>query len=81
MRKTVQDPHLLVEFIQEQTSYSPDFKALVLRLLDKYDDIEQVAQETTVPVRTLYNWLNEWNESKKKDLSINPALNQADSQP
>lgn len=81
MRKSVEDPHLLVEFIQEQTSYSADFKALVLRLLDRHKDIEQVAQETTVPIRTLYNWLNEWNESKKKDSPTNLATNQADNQP
>lgn len=31
MRKTIDDPHLLVEFLTEQPSYSPDFKALVLR--------------------------------------------------
>ena len=81
MRKIVQDPHLLDEFIQEQASYSPDFKALVLKLLNQDKNIEQVAQQTTVPIRTLYTWLNEWNESKKKPLSINPASNQADNRP
>ena len=43
MRKAVEEAHLLAEFIQEQPSYSPDFKALVLRLLDQQQDVEQVA--------------------------------------
>ena len=81
MRKIVQDPHLLDEFLQEQTRYSPDFKAFVLKLLDQHGNIEQVAQQTAVPIRTLYNWLDEWNASKKKPSSINPASNQADNRP
>lgn len=66
MRKLVEDPHLLDEFIQEQPTYSPDFKALVIKLLDQQQDVEQVAQLTNVPTRTLYHWLNDWNQSKKK---------------
>lgn len=66
MRKLVEDPHLLDEFIQEQPTYSPDFKALVIKLLDQHQNVEQVAQLTNVPTRTLYNWLADWNESKKK---------------
>ena len=72
MRTAVQDPHLLVEFIQNQTSCSPDFKTLVLRLPDKYNDVDQVAQKTTLPVRTLYNGpMGSTNGmSQKKDVSI-----------
>lgn len=66
MRKAVEDSHLLAEFIQEQPSYSPDFKALVLRLLDQQNDIEQVSQQTLVPTRTLYTWLEQWNQQKKR---------------
>jgi len=66
MRKAVDEPHLLAEFIQEQTSYSPDFKALVLRMLDQQQDVEQVALKTLVPARTLYTWLEQWNQTKKK---------------
>ena len=66
MRKLVQDPHLLDEFIQEQPVYSPDFKALVIKLLHQQQHVEQVAQLTNVPVRTLNNWLNDWNQLKKK---------------
>ena len=75
MRKTVEDPHLLDEFIQEQTSYSLDFKALVLKLLDQQHNVEQLAQQTAVPIRTLYKWLHEWNKSNNKDSTINQADN------
>jgi hypothetical protein len=66
MHKSVQESHLLDEFIQEQPTYSADFKALVLRLLDQEQDIERVAQQTLVPTRTIYNWLEAWNQAKKK---------------
>jgi transposase-like protein len=73
MRKSVEEPHLLAEFIQEQPTYSPDFKALVLRLLDEQQDIARVSALTLVPQRTLYTWLEQWNQTKKKPSSINPA--------
>ena len=81
MRKAVEEPHLLAEFIQEQPSYSPDFKALVLRLLDQQQDVEQVARQTLVPTRTLYTWLDQWNQTKKKPYSTNPASNQDEYRP
>ncbi|MBC8082485.1 MAG: helix-turn-helix domain-containing protein [Hymenobacter sp.] len=73
MRKSVEEPHLLAEFIQEQPSYSPDFKALVLRLLDEQRDLTRVSALTLVPERTLYTWLEEWNRTKKKPSSTTPA--------
>lgn len=76
MRKAIEDPHLLTEFIEEQPAYSPDFKALVLRLLHEQNDIEQVAQLTRVPPRTLYNWVNDWNQTKKKPLLTSLPSNQ-----
>jgi len=82
MRTAVQDPHLLVEFIQNQTSCSPDFKTLVLRLPDKYNDVDQVAQKTTLPVRTLHNEpMGSTNGMSQKEGRINQALNQAHSRP
>lgn len=81
MRKSIDEPHLLAEFIEEQVAYSPDFKALVLRLLDQQQDVEQVARLTRVPVRTLYNWIQDWNQTKKKPSSINQANNQDDPRP
>jgi transposase-like protein len=66
MRKRIDEPELLVEFITEKTSYSADFKALVLRLVEQHQDITQVAQLSCVPERTIYGWLADWNQAKKK---------------
>jgi transposase-like protein len=81
MRKSIEEPHLLAEFIDEQPAYSPDFKALVLRLLDQQQDVEQVAQLTRVPLRTIYTWIDTWNQLKKKPSSINQLTNQEDPSP
>lgn len=81
MRKAIEDPHLLTEFIEEQPAYSPDFKALVLRLLDEQNNIEQVAQLTRVPPRTLYHWVEDWNQTKKKPLPISLPSNQDENRP
>ena len=81
MRKSVEEPHLSAEFIEEQPAYSPDFKALVLRLLDQQQDVEQIAQLTRVPPRSLYNWIDTWNQLKKKPSSINQPTNQEDPSP
>ncbi|MBC3789480.1 helix-turn-helix domain-containing protein [Spirosoma utsteinense] len=66
MRKLVEDAHLLDEFIHEQPTYSSDFKALAIKLLDQHQNVEQVAALTNVPARTLYQWLSDWNQLKKK---------------
>lgn len=63
-------PELLDEFLQEQPSYSPDFKALVLRVYAKNGfDINRAVSLTGVPERTLYSWVSSWNQApgdKKK---------------
>ncbi len=63
----IDEPELLDEFLSEQSAYSEDFKALVLRLLHQSGGhIEQVSGATGVPCRTLYAWVEEWNQAKKK---------------
>ena len=63
----IDEPNLLDEFLSEQSHYSEDFKALVLRLLHQSGGhIAQVSESTGVPSRTLYAWVEEWNQAKKK---------------
>ena len=63
----IDEPNLLDEFLSEQSEYSEDFKALVLRLLHQSGGhIEQVSDATGVPSRTLYAWVEKWNTAKKK---------------
>ena len=65
VRKLVQDAHLRDEFIHQQPTYSPDLKALVIKLLDQHQHVEQVAMLTNLPTPTRYQWLSDWNQLKK----------------
>lgn len=65
------EPELLQEFIEEQTQYSADFKALVLRFyVQSGDDIAQTCQFSRVSERSLRLWIKAWNaaQSEKKSL-------------
>lgn len=63
-------PELLDEYLSEQSRYSSDFKALVLRVYVKEGgDLDKTLHLTGVPRRTLYSWIETWNmekENKKK---------------
>lgn len=63
-------PELLDEYLSEQSRYSSDFKALVLRVYVKAGgDLDKTLHLTGVPRRTLYSWIETWNmekENKKK---------------
>jgi len=73
MKKAIQSPELLVEFLEERGDHSADFKALALRLYEQRGDLHQVSRLTRVCERTLYKWLAEWNAKKKKACSMNVA--------
>jgi transposase-like protein len=64
------DPEQLDEYLRERKGYSPDFKALVLRLYhERNGDAAGISLLTNVPLRTIYSWVDEWNRSggqKKK---------------
>lgn len=58
----VDDADLLDEVLAETPSYSPDLKALVLRMVHQQQgDLEAVANQTGLSKSTLYSWLTEWN--------------------
>lgn len=73
MKKAIQSPELLVEFLEESGDHSADFKALALRLYEQTCNLHQVSRLTRVCERTLYEWLADWNAKKKKVCSINMA--------
>jgi transposase-like protein len=63
------EPELLVEFIAEQSQYSPDFRALVLRIYtENQGDISQTCALCCISERTLRLWIDSWNsdETDKK---------------
>jgi len=62
----VNDADLLDEVLAETTDYSPDLKALVLRMIHQQEgQLEMVAQQTGLPLSTLYRWLKQWNEQQR----------------
>ena len=64
MRKNIEEPERLDRFLQGIRDKGQDFKALVIKLCYEINDVERVSGLTTVPVSTIYDWLNEWNKKK-----------------
>jgi len=63
MRRKVQvcNPERLEEYMSG-SDHGEDFKALVLKLVEKIGDVKKVAQMTGVPRSTIYQWIALWNE-------------------
>ncbi|QMW01679.1 helix-turn-helix domain-containing protein [Spirosoma foliorum] len=62
----VDDADLLDEVLAETPSYSPDLKALGLRMIHQQQgNLDVVATQTGLPKSTLYKWLAEWNLSQR----------------
>lgn len=61
----VDEPTRLQAFINNRPTYSDDFKALSLKLIQQGQSVEQVATLTGISQPTLYEWLTNWN--KKRD--------------
>jgi hypothetical protein len=65
MRKKVAEPERLDKYLVNYGDNNDDFKALVLKLLAEFQDVEKIHQLTNVPISTIYLWLEEWNKKKK----------------
>ncbi len=62
----VDDADLLDEVLLETVEYSPDLKALALRMIHQQKgQVETVATQTGLPLSTLYYWLKQWNEQQR----------------
>lgn len=62
----VDDANLLDEVLTQTTDYSPDLKALVLRMIHQQaGNLEAVATQTGLPLSTLYQWLSRWNHQQE----------------
>ncbi len=56
----------LDEVLAETPSYSPDLKALVLRMIHQQQgNLGVVATQTGLPKSTLYSWLADWNMAQQ----------------
>ncbi len=62
----VDDADLLDEVLAETPSYSPDLKALVLRMIHQQQgNLDVVATQTGLSKATLYSWLADWNLAQR----------------
>jgi len=60
----VDEPELLKDYLETHRSNSDEFRALVIRLVSELEDVAVVSRITTVPVATIYQWLDSWNKKK-----------------
>jgi len=64
-RGKIDEPEKLDEFLQEVVSYSADFRAMVLKLVESGQTVEQVAGFASISEAVIYEWIKEWNAKKK----------------
>lgn len=64
----IDKPEKLDEFLQSKRDKSEDFKALVLKLINRIENIKEVSSITGVPEATIYEWIREWNQEKEISL-------------
>ncbi len=66
MRVKIEEPEKLDEFLREVGSYSADFRAMVLKLVESGQPVEQVASFASISKAVIYEWIKEWNTKKKQ---------------
>ncbi len=64
----IDEPERLDEFLQSEKDKSEDFKALVLKLINRIGNVKEVSDITGVPEATIYEWIREWNQEKETSL-------------
>lgn len=64
----IAEPQKLDEFLQGGNDRSEDFKALVLKLVNRIGKVNEVSAITGVPEATIYEWVREWNKGKEASL-------------
>ena len=67
MSKTVEEPERLSRFMNNRSSYSEDFKALVIKLAHE-SSVKEAAVQAGVSEQAIYAWLEAWNTKKKRGL-------------
>jgi transposase-like protein len=66
MRVKIDEPEKLDEFLQAVGNYSADFRAMVLKLVESGQTVEQVARFASISQAVVYEWIKEWNAKKKQ---------------
>ena len=68
MKVKIVEPKRLDEFLDRKKDKSEDFKALVLKLVNRTGNVKEVSDITGVPGATIYGWIREWNQEKEISL-------------
>jgi len=58
----------LDEFLEGGKERSEDFKASVLKLVNRLGKVNEVSAITGVPEATIYEWIKEWNKERTASL-------------
>jgi len=71
MSVKIDEPERLDKFLRSERDKSKDFKALVLRLINRIDNVKEVSEITGIPESTIYEWIRDWNKEKEVSLENN----------
>ncbi len=76
----IDKPERLDKFLRNKRDKSEDFKALVLKLVNRVENIKEVSNITGVPEATIYEWIREWNREKEVSLENLRGAGEAENQ-
>ena len=66
MRKKIDEYDRLDRFYNTFT-HNEKSKMMVLKMVERLQDVSEVSKLTEVPERTIYDWIDEWNKKKKPE--------------
>jgi len=64
MRVKVEEANKLDKYLENREN-SNEIRALVLKMIEKKNNIEEISKLTEISESTIYRWLEEWNKKKK----------------
>jgi transposase len=64
MRVKVEEANKLDKYLENREK-SSEIRALVLKMIEKKNNIEEISKLTEISESTIYRWLEEWNKKKK----------------
>lgn len=64
MRVKVEEANKLDKYLENREK-SSEIRALVLKMIEKKNNIEEISKLTEIPESTIYRWLEEWNKKKQ----------------
>lgn len=63
MRVKVEEANKLDKYLENREKNS-EIRALVLKMIEKKNNVEEISKLTDIGESTIYRWLEEWNKKK-----------------